>query len=36
MIPSSKMFYRSNEAQPLRGGSYHYVHLTAKEMEAEM
>lgn len=36
MIPSSKMFYRSNEAQALREGSYHYVHLTAEEMEAEM
>lgn len=33
---SSEMFYCSNEARALRGGSYHYVHLTAKEMEAEM
>lgn len=29
MTPSSKMFYYSNEAQALRGGSHHYVHLTA-------
>lgn len=36
MTPSSKMFYCSNEAWALRGGSYHYVHLTAREMEAEL
>lgn len=36
MTPSSKMFYCSNEARALRGGSHHYVHLTAKEMEAEI
>lgn len=36
MTPSSEMFYCSNEARALRRGSYHYVHLAAKEMEAEM
>lgn len=36
MTPSSEMFYCSNEAWALRGGSYHYIHLTAKKMEAEM
>lgn len=30
------MFYCSNAAGELRGSSYHCVHLTAKEMEAEM